>query len=99
MWCARRRRMMPGPSATLSDNGAPMIEQTHFGSMPEGATVDLLTMRNAGGIEVRAISLGATIVAIRTPDRVGEFADVVLGFDTLQPYLDQVSYFGVVAGR
>jgi len=70
-----------------------------FGRMPDGATVDLFTLTNAHGIEVRVITYGAVIVSIKTPDRNGRFDDVVTGFDTLEDYLTRSRFFGAVAGR
>lgn len=70
-----------------------------FGSMPEGATVDLFTLKNPAGMEVRAISYGAILVSIRTPDRTGRFADIALGFDALDDYLTRSRFFGALVGR
>src|SRR5882757_5117550 len=70
-----------------------------FGFLPGGAAVEVFTLRNANGIEVRAMSYGATIVSIRTPDRAGRVDDIVLGFDQLADYLTKARYFGTVVGR
>jgi aldose 1-epimerase len=60
----------------------------------------VFTLTNRKGVEVRAIEYGAIIVSVRTPDRTGEAADVVLGYDTLAGYLDNNSpYLGAVVGR
>jgi aldose 1-epimerase len=75
------------------------VIRSGFGRTPDGAHVDAFTLTNANGIEVRTISYGAIITSIRVPDRHGIFADVVLGFDTLEPYLARHPYFGAVVGR
>jgi len=75
------------------------IAQEPFGSTPDGAAVELFTMKNAGGMEVRAISYGGTIISLKTPDRTGALGDIVLGFDNLQAYLDGTPYFGAIIGR
>lgn len=75
------------------------IRVTAFGVLPTGETVRSFTMTNARGLEVRAIEYGAIIASIRTPDRSGRVADIVLGFDDLAGYLGNEPYFGVVAGR
>jgi aldose 1-epimerase len=59
----------------------------------------MFTLSNSHGIEVCAITWGAIITSLRVPDRDGVFADVVLGFDTLDPYLHRHPYFGAVVGR
>ena len=69
-----------------------------FGRLADGTDIGLFTL-NARGVEVRAIPYGAIIVSIRVPDRRGDLADVVLGFDDLQGYLERSRYFGAVVGR
>jgi aldose 1-epimerase len=58
-------------------------------------------LKNANGMEVRLASYGARITSIKVPDRNGQFADVVLGFDTIEPYRTSVKkpYLGVTLGR
>ena len=59
----------------------------------------IYTLKSAQ-IEVRVTAYGAKLVSIRTPDRNGKMADVVLGYDTLDGYLnDNSTHFGSVVGR
>lgn len=75
------------------------IERATFGTLPDGAVVERFTLRNAASIEVVLSSLGAAIHSIRTPDRDGRMADVVLGFETLDQWVTNPPFFGVVVGR
>ncbi len=75
-----------------------MIKKQAFGTVPEGR-VDLYTMTNSRGMEVRAMNYGGIIVSLRVPDKKGVLADVVLGFDTLDAYLNNMPYFGAIIGR
>ena len=75
-----------------------MIKNQSFGTVPEGP-VDLYTMTNTRGMEVRAMNYGGIIVSLRVPDKKGVLADVVLGFDTLDAYLNNTPYFGAIIGR
>jgi aldose 1-epimerase len=61
--------------------------------------IEALTLRNANGLEVRAMAYGATIISVRVPDRAGRFDDVVLGFDNRDDYLTKSRYFGSTVGR
>jgi aldose 1-epimerase len=70
-----------------------------FGILPDGGGVEVHAFTNANGVEVRAMSYGATVVSIRTPDRHGQFDDVVLGFDAFDDYLTKARYFGSIVGR
>jgi galactose mutarotase-like enzyme len=75
------------------------VTRTAFGRLPDGRTVDLFTLTNAHGIEIRAMTYGGIITVIRTPDRAGHLDDVVLGFDSLSGYLKDSPYFGAIVGR
>lgn len=46
--------------------------------------VKLYTLKNGKNQQVDIINYGATIRAIRTPDKNGKFEDVVLGFDDIK---------------
>jgi aldose 1-epimerase len=70
-----------------------------FGRMPDGKAVEVYTLTNARGMQVRAITYGAIIQAIQVPDRAGHLADVTLGYDSLPGYLGDSPYFGAVVGR
>jgi aldose 1-epimerase len=61
--------------------------------------VDLFTLTNVNGMEVRAMTYGGIIVSLRVPDRDGKLGDVVLGYDTLDGYLKVSPYFGAIIGR
>lgn len=75
------------------------VTRAQWGAMPDGTPVELFTIRNANGIEVRAMTWGAIIVSLRTPDRDGRLDDVVLGFDAAAGYANNEPYFGAIVGR
>jgi aldose 1-epimerase len=75
------------------------VSRSPFGTTPQGDSVHVFTLTNAGGLEVRAITYGGIIVSLRTPDREGGFADIVLGYDALDGYLTDSPYFGAIVGR
>ncbi|KAK0163480.1 hypothetical protein PV327_007155 [Microctonus hyperodae] len=59
------------------------------------------TMTNVNRMEVILISWGATIVSIKCPDKYGETADVVLGFDNIDSYRNSHMnpFIGCILGR
>ncbi|MBI1369649.1 MAG: galactose-1-epimerase [Planctomycetes bacterium] len=61
--------------------------------------VQLYTLTNIHGLVAKITSYGATLTELHLPDRHGQFADVVLGFDNLADYVKGHPYFGVIAGR
>ncbi|MEQ1750103.1 MAG: aldose epimerase family protein [Prosthecobacter sp.] len=70
-----------------------------WGKTVSGVEVQLFTLKNDQGMEVRLTNYGGIIVAIKVPDRAGQMADVVLGFDSLSPYLGKHPHFGCLTGR
>lgn len=75
------------------------IEKKPFGTLSNGEKVKMYTLRNTKGMEVDIMTYGGTIVRWTAPDKNGNNADVVLGMDSLQGYLDGVPYFGALVGR
>lgn len=67
--------------------------------MPNGESVQLFTLRNKNGIEVSITNYGGIIVSLKTFDGKGLLADVALGFETLERYLQPHPYFGAIIGR
>lgn len=76
-----------------------MIENVDFGRMPDGTNVRKVTLQNDRGCIARFTSYGAMLIELHVPDRKGRMADVVLGFDTLEPYLAGHPFFGNTTGR
>ena len=86
-----------GPVGNTSQ-GVKSVTREAFGNV-SGTPVEVFTLTNARGIEIRAMTYGAIITSIKTPDRKGVMADITLGFDNLQAYLGEHPYFGAVVGR
>jgi aldose 1-epimerase len=75
------------------------MNPTVFGKLPDSREVFQYTLTNDAGISAQVIDYGATITSLRVPDRSGKSEDVVLGYDSLQGYMDGTAYFGAVVGR
>ncbi|XP_077276504.1 galactose mutarotase isoform X1 [Temnothorax americanus] len=75
------------------------ITATTWGSL-NGQEIKKFTLRNEACQEVDVITYGATVTAIRTPDKEGNIADIVLGFDNIEGYESPSNpYFGATVGR
>jgi aldose 1-epimerase len=75
------------------------IGKKPFGKLPDGTAVDLYTLVNRHGMEVKISNYGGIVVSISVPDKNGQFADVTLGYDNLEGYLKETPYFGALVGR
>jgi aldose 1-epimerase len=76
------------------------IERSPFGRTPEGAPVDIYTLSNGNGVVAGITNYGGIVVSLGVPDRRGRLDDVVLGYATLDGYLqNNRPYFGCLVGR
>jgi aldose 1-epimerase len=75
------------------------ISRSHFGVTSDGIAIDLYHLATTNGLQADIMTWGGTLVALRVPDRNGAMADVVLGFERLEPYLGEHPYFGNLIGR
>jgi aldose 1-epimerase len=76
------------------------VKRERWGKMPNGTVVHRYTLTNGRGMEVKLITYGGAIQSLRVPDRKGRKANVTLGFDSLEGYLNPANpYFGCITGR
>ena len=75
-----------------------MVQKEIWGNVNQ-KDVFIFHLRNKYGLSVSITNYGSTITAINCPDRHGNLDDIVLGFDHLEPYLDDHPYFGSTIGR
>src|SRR6202000_3279402 len=76
------------------------VTRAYFGKMPDGTAVDVYTLKSTK-VEARIITYGAKLISVKSADRNGKMADVVLGYDSLEGYLQDAggTYFGSIVGR
>src|SRR5882724_6769942 len=70
-----------------------------FGKTPDGQPVDLYVLTAKGGAEASITNYGGAVVSLKVPDRNGKLADIVLGYDTADGYVNDKSFFGALVGR
>ena len=91
--------LFPRTGLASPPTGKPGVKKESFGTLPDGTSVDLYTITNAQGMEIRATNYGGIIVSLRVPDKKGNLDDIALGFDDLKGYLANTPYFGAIIGR
>ena len=79
------------------------METELFGRMPDGRPIELYRLKNSK-MEAEFMSYGAGIISLTLPDRAGERQDVVLGFASLDDYVQNHRsktpfFFGSTIGR
>ncbi len=69
-----------------------------FERVVDGKPTSLFTMKNENGMVVTLTNYGAKIVSIYVPDKNGDFADVMLGFNSIEKYREWGASHGAVVG-
>jgi aldose 1-epimerase len=86
---------MAAADSTLSG-----LAYSDFEASIDGKPVRLYALTNANGMEAAITNYGQRLVSLMVPDKNGAFADVALGFDSLQPYtVAKGGFFGTIVGR
>ena len=109
------KKKTPAPEQPSAQPEAPVVEQDRaeaeketmemsvtkdfFGQTPDSKQVDLYTLVNKNGMTAKITNYGAILVSLEVPDRDGNMADVVLGYDNLNDYIERGSFFGATVGR
>ncbi|WP_207264639.1 aldose epimerase family protein [Desulfovibrio sp. Huiquan2017] len=75
------------------------LNRRSFGTTGDGTPVELFTLANGAGMEADICTYGGALVRLTAPDRDGVPADVVLGYDDLDGYLNDACCFGRLVGR
>ncbi|HEY7117917.1 MAG TPA: aldose epimerase family protein [Tepidisphaeraceae bacterium] len=75
------------------------IQKSDFGKTKDGEAVEQYALTNKNGVVAKIITYGATLTEVWTPDKSGNKADVVLGFDNIKDYQDKSPFFGATTGR
>lgn len=74
------------------------ITKEVFGTAKSGETIYKYYITNSKGMKAGVINYGANLVNLYVPDSEGKLADVVLGFDILEPYFVNDSFLGALVG-
>ena len=76
------------------------VTRAETSTLVGGKPIEVFTLTNAAGVEVKAMTFGGIITSWRVPDRRGQLADIVLGYDDPAQYVkDNSPYFGAIVGR
>ena len=80
------------PKITLFSNEA-------FQTEADGKPVGIYTL-HAGDVTMQVTNYGARVVSLWTPDRAGNYEDIVLGYETIDRYInnDGERFLGAVVG-
>ncbi|MFD7435409.1 aldose epimerase family protein [Streptomyces sp. NPDC059861] len=85
-----------GGAAHATGDGKPV--KSLFGKLADGTKVYSWALEN-GGTRLKVLSYGGIVQSLEIPDRRGRYANVSLGFGTLEDYVAKSPYFGALIGR
>ena len=81
------------------DGTTSQIVTSPYGKLADGTAVKLFTLTNESGMVAEIINYGGIVAELHVPDRDGKIADVVLGYENLDKYVEATPYFGALIGR
>ncbi|WP_345277050.1 aldose epimerase family protein [Litoribaculum gwangyangense] len=77
-----------------------LIEEENFKRIIDNKQVNLFTLKNKNGLTAQITNYGGRIVSLWVPDKHGDFDDIVLGYESIEQYLQPKGrYFGALIGR
>ena len=74
------------------------ITKSGFG-IANGVACALYKLTNTNGVSMSVTDYGGIVTALTVPDKNGAFADVTLGYNTVEAYVKNSPYFGAIIGR
>lgn len=74
------------------------VSREAFGTAKCGTQIYRYYISNSKGFKAGVINYGAILVNLFAPDKDGKLQDIVLGYDALEPYFENGSFFGAVIG-
>lgn len=74
------------------------IKKASFGLTKNNEEIFKYEISNSKGMKATVMNYGAILTELWVPDDTGELKDVVLGYDTLEPYFENGSFFGATVG-
>jgi aldose 1-epimerase len=75
------------------------IKRENFQKVLDGKMIDLFVLKNTNDMIVKITNYGGKIVQILIPDRDGNFGDVILGYETIDGFINGSPSMGALIGR
>src|SRR5699024_10683436 len=90
-----------GENSSHKENSTTLpVEKSAFQTKINGKQTNLYILQNNQGMKVGITNYGGRIVSWLAPDKQGDFDDIVLGFDSIEGYLNaNEEFFGALIGR
>ena len=77
----------------------PRITIRDYGTLPSGELVKQYTLENNEGMSISILNYGGIITSLKVKNKGGKFENIVLGYDSLENYIDNDPYLGAIIGR
>ena len=78
-----------------------LLDANDFTALIDEKNVSLYTLESENGIYMQVTNLGGRVVTLWTPDRKGNYEDIVLGYENIDRYIHNEGerFLGPVVGR
>ena len=87
-------------SDSATSNHMNLPDKSKFESTIDGKQTALYILKNSKGMTAAVTNYGGRLVSLMVPDKNGKSTDVVVGFGSVQDYINSTeAYFGATIGR
>ncbi len=77
-----------------------LMDAQNFSKTIDGKEVNLFTLKNKNGLVTQITNFGGRVVSLWVPDKKGTFADVSIGYNNIDSYINNTeTFFGALIGR
>lgn len=92
-------RLVTGLLCMLMASCSTQKKEIPMSTSPADTLLQVYSMENKNGLKMTVTNLGGRIISLWVPDKQGELADVVLGYDSVKQYIKGNPFFGAMIGR
>lgn len=78
-----------------------LLDPSAFKANLDGKDISLYTLNSGNGIYMQVTNYGGRVVSLWTPDKSGNYEDIVVGYENIERYLNNTGerFLGCVVGR
>ncbi len=77
-----------------------LMDNQNFSKTIDGKEVSLFTLKNKNGLVSQITNFGGRVVSLWVPDKNGTFADVSIGYNNIDAYINNTeTFYGALIGR
>ncbi len=99
--CGNKQQPQSSTTDETENNGIALLNDSAFSTSKDGKQISLYTLESGNGITMQVTNFGGRVVTLWTPDKNGNYEDIVYGHDNIDKYINYTGErcLGPVVGR